>query len=149
MLSVKKNRDHSSSYSSRSLRNRSVYLYGLNDIIVDLPWLSDRSELLTHTLWLPPYTQSQNWPRLDLPGEWYQNILDNASIWEAESDELEEDDLCTGVERSDMKTSTSQRQSELSEASTAASVTPTQSTGIVTTHPSDPPDRFAFSNTLV
>ncbi|EFO25024.1 hypothetical protein LOAG_03456 [Loa loa] len=52
-----------------------VYLCRLDDIIYEPPWMCDRNELLGHTLWLPPYNLARNFSRVDLPVEWYQDVL--------------------------------------------------------------------------
>ncbi|MCP9257477.1 hypothetical protein DINM_000717 [Dirofilaria immitis] len=52
-----------------------VYLCRLDDIIFEPPWMCDRNELLSHTLWLPPYNFAHNFSRTDLSAEWYQDVL--------------------------------------------------------------------------
>uniref|UniRef100_A0A0R3RQ41 F-box domain-containing protein n=1 Tax=Elaeophora elaphi TaxID=1147741 RepID=A0A0R3RQ41_9BILA len=52
-----------------------VYLCRLDDIIFESTWMCDRNELLSHTLWLPPYNFAHNFSRLDLSAEWYQDLL--------------------------------------------------------------------------
>ncbi|VDK87489.1 unnamed protein product [Litomosoides sigmodontis] len=52
-----------------------VYLCRLDDIIFEPSWMCDRNELLSHTLWLPPYNLAHNFSRIDLPTEWYQDVL--------------------------------------------------------------------------
>ncbi|EJW88115.1 hypothetical protein WUBG_00975 [Wuchereria bancrofti] len=37
--------------------------------------MCDRNELLSHTLWLPPYNHLHNFSRLDIPAEWYQDVF--------------------------------------------------------------------------
>ncbi|KAL4003231.1 hypothetical protein ACH3XW_6755 [Acanthocheilonema viteae] len=52
-----------------------VYLCRLDDIIFEPPWMCHRNELLSHTLWLPPYNFTHNFSRTNLPTEWYQDVL--------------------------------------------------------------------------
>ncbi|VDM08284.1 unnamed protein product [Wuchereria bancrofti] len=52
-----------------------VYLCRLDDVIFEPSWMCDRNELLSHTLWLPPYNHLHNFSRLDIPAEWYQDVF--------------------------------------------------------------------------
>lgn len=52
------------SYTIISLQ---VHLCRLDDIILEPSWMCDRNELLSHTLWLPPYNFAHNFSRIDLP----------------------------------------------------------------------------------
>ncbi|CAG9535283.1 unnamed protein product [Cercopithifilaria johnstoni] len=52
-----------------------VYLCRLDDIIFEPSWMCGQNELLSHTLWLPPYNFAHNFSRIDFPTEWYQDVL--------------------------------------------------------------------------
>uniref|UniRef100_A0A0M3HVI9 F-box domain-containing protein n=1 Tax=Ascaris lumbricoides TaxID=6252 RepID=A0A0M3HVI9_ASCLU len=52
-----------------------VYFCHLNDILVEPDWMCGNNELLTHTLWLPPYNYSYGSQRFD-PVEWYENVFE-------------------------------------------------------------------------
>ncbi|VDK60674.1 unnamed protein product [Anisakis simplex] len=74
-----------------------VYMCHLNDILVDPEWMCGTNELLTHTIWLPPYKFSFNAPRLDM-AEWYENISEDIE----EFDEYDNKQVTrTAIERSE------------------------------------------------
>ncbi|KHN79618.1 hypothetical protein Tcan_10735 [Toxocara canis] len=82
-----------------------VYLCHLNDVLTEPEWMCESNELLTHTLWLPPYKYSYNLPRSD-PVEWYENVLE----------EIKDDDEWSNVQM--VRTALERSESDLSDEPT-------------------------------